>query len=985
MRRYFGLTCLCLLFLLLSADQAIVQESVQKVPPVPGFVYAEIEQVNPQLQALVDQLKAYRNIGNIEKANEIWKQIKPFIKYEPEKLETVKKIEYGIVRDSYDEGGRGGIESWWTSDPYILLTYNHDKSTSMEVASGHGTYNPNMYIAAEKWAGYANPDNIMLTRSDTHGTSWPGGTSYRKEVDNSDYQLSIPKIKQILPNDLGIVFTRRYSATDYDIHLVKQSWDFSSSTYLYPDNSGGTIHHGPDIASDYDDFGPGAYIYVVYWEGSPPTSLLSRRSIDGGTTWSSAITIATFDANTQSGNPHCSIDYENFNLYVAFTRKVYTGSQYIESVAVVKSSNGITWGTPTTVTNPGVAAYYPSVSAVGDTVIVAYEYPYSTSDMDIHYSYSTNAGSSWATNYGLAGSTSNEYKPTVRSYDGVGTYIYAAYNLAPSSIYVKRTTSAAPTAWTSIGNVKNSSLDIAQDDFPGLVPKLTNTGDTSGVAVSWAEYYSSSYGYDVCMDASWQPCIPGSFANVSPADGATGIPVTAIIDWNASSGATSYDVYFGTSSSPSLAATTTSTSWDPPGSLSYFTHYYWYIVAKNACGGISGSLWDFYTEAAPGVPTVTTSAVTSITALSAVSGGNVTSDGGTSVTARGVCWSTSIDPTTANPHTSDGTGTGTFVSNITGLYPSTHYYVRAYATNAVGTGYGSQLEFTTAAWIQIPGNLKSLVAGDFITTGADDLAGLNASGAVYYTTNLGTWNPIPIPGSMTFASLVVGDFNNNGTDDLAGLTTTGAIYYTTNFSTWTNIPGTMASLVVGDFDNNGYDDLAGVNASGGIYYTTNLSTWTSVPGTLAGLVAGDFNNSGTADLAGLNASGWIYYTTNLSTWTRISGTMAKLAVGDFIATGADDLAGLNSSGWIYYSTNLSTWTRISGTMAKLAVGDFNNNGLSDLAGLNSSGWIYYSTNLSSWTRIPGILDKLVVGDFNNDGKDDLAGLNAGGSIFYTFL
>ncbi len=94
-------------------------------------------------------------------------------------------------------------------------------------------------------------------------------------------------------------------------------------------------------------------------------------------------------------------------------------------------------------------------------------------------------------------------------------------------------------------------------------------------------------------------------------------------------------------------------------------------------------------------PTVTTAAVTSITSNSAVSGGNVTSDGGTPVTARGVCWSTSANPTTADTCTSNGTGTGTFSSTITGLSPGSTYHVRAYATNT-GTGYGSDLTFATA-------------------------------------------------------------------------------------------------------------------------------------------------------------------------------------------------------------------------------------------------------------------------------------------------
>lgn len=96
-------------------------------------------------------------------------------------------------------------------------------------------------------------------------------------------------------------------------------------------------------------------------------------------------------------------------------------------------------------------------------------------------------------------------------------------------------------------------------------------------------------------------------------------------------------------------------------------------------------------------PLNSTVAVTAVTQTSASSGGNVTSDGGSPVTARGVCWSTSPGPTTAGGHTTDGSGTGNYTSYLTGLLVNTLYYVRAYATNTAGTFYGNQLSFTTLA------------------------------------------------------------------------------------------------------------------------------------------------------------------------------------------------------------------------------------------------------------------------------------------------
>ena len=101
---------------------------------------------------------------------------------------------------------------------------------------------------------------------------------------------------------------------------------------------------------------------------------------------------------------------------------------------------------------------------------------------------------------------------------------------------------------------------------------------------------------------------------------------------------------------------------------------------------------------------VATASITNISATSATCGGVVTDDGGYEVTARGVCWSASPNPTINDSHTTDGTGTGSFASNITGLTPYTTYYVRAYATNSKGTAYGEQKTFIAAYTFSVSSN-----------------------------------------------------------------------------------------------------------------------------------------------------------------------------------------------------------------------------------------------------------------------------------------
>jgi uncharacterized protein (TIGR02145 family) len=111
------------------------------------------------------------------------------------------------------------------------------------------------------------------------------------------------------------------------------------------------------------------------------------------------------------------------------------------------------------------------------------------------------------------------------------------------------------------------------------------------------------------------------------------------------------------------------------------------------------------------IPTLTTTTVTSITTTTASSGGNITSDGGGAVTARGVCWSTTVNPTIANSKTIDGIGIDSFVSSITGLTQATIYHVRAYATNSVGTAYGNDVQFVTGTPVVIPTVTTQAVTG----------------------------------------------------------------------------------------------------------------------------------------------------------------------------------------------------------------------------------------------------------------------------------
>jgi uncharacterized protein (TIGR02145 family) len=145
----------------------------------------------------------------------------------------------------------------------------------------------------------------------------------------------------------------------------------------------------------------------------------------------------------------------------------------------------------------------------------------------------------------------------------------------------------------------------------------------------------------------------------------------------------------------------------------------------------------------PSLPEVTTGTVTRIVQTNAYAGGEVTNDGGAQVTARGVCWNISADPTISNEKTSDSTGTGLFTSYISGLTPSTMYYLRAYASNSEGTSYGDQVIFTTRE-VDVP---TLITSGFKSVTAASSMGGGDVSndGGITVTARGVCWNSTGMP------------------------------------------------------------------------------------------------------------------------------------------------------------------------------------------------------------------------------------------------
>jgi uncharacterized protein (TIGR02145 family) len=169
------------------------------------------------------------------------------------------------------------------------------------------------------------------------------------------------------------------------------------------------------------------------------------------------------------------------------------------------------------------------------------------------------------------------------------------------------------------------------------------------------------------------------------------------------------------------------------------TTYYIRSYAINSAGTGYGNNITFQTTVTS-VPSLTTRELLNITNTTATGGGSITNDGGSIITVKGICWGTSPNPTTLDSKTTDGTGTTTFTSFITGLSASVTYYVRAYATNSTGTGYGNQETFTTSTTSNTLPVVTSTSVTRLTTVQATFNAEVNSQGGGTVTERGAVWN-----------------------------------------------------------------------------------------------------------------------------------------------------------------------------------------------------------------------------------------------------
>jgi streptogramin lyase len=298
------------------------------------------------------------------------------------------------------------------------------------------------------------------------------------------------------------------------------------------------------------------------------------------------------------------------------------------------------------------------------------------------------------------------------------------------------------------------------------------------------------------------------------------------------------------------------------------------------------------------VPTLTTTTVNSITNTTAFSGGSGINANGLTVTSKGICWDTLPNPTIAKSHTSNGTGTANFTASLTNLIASKTYYVRAYATDSAGTGYGNQVTFTTLS--NLPTLTTKAITSISYTTASSGGSSINGKG--YTITVKGVcWDTLPNPTitkSHTSNGTGTANFTASLTNLIPGKTYYVRAYATNNvgtgygnqvtFTTISNIP-TLTTTAITSINYNYTTASSGGSSINGKGYTITVKgiCWDTLPNptiikshTSNGTGTGNF----TASLINLKP-GKTYYVRAYATTSKGTGygnelsfTIPKLAI-----------------------------------------------------------------------------------------------------------
>jgi hypothetical protein len=391
----------------------------------------------------------------------------------------------------------------------------------------------------------------------------------------------------------------------------------------------------------------------------------------------------------------------------------------------------------------------------------------------------------------ISGLTNESSLPTIytASLSGIsstkaisGGNITSAGSTAVSARGVCWGTQANPTVDLNTKTIDGTGIGTFISNIIGLV-----AGTTYHIRAYATNNSGTAYGEDVEFTSNISALVPTvlttSVSVITKTSAISG--GTIIADDNSTINAKG--ICWGTSTNPTIAnsktldVTGTATFTSAIIGLNAGTNYHARAYATNSVGTGYGQDIAFTTLTEIVVPVLSTAMTTATSNAAATSGGNITFDGGATVTSKGVCWSESANPTTANSKTLNGAGMEAFTSSITGLAAGTTYHVRAYATNSVGTGYGQDISITTPTAAILP----TLTTTNTVATSATTASSggiITADGGAPVTFRGVCWSTDPNPTTSNAKSLDgtgTGPFQSN-ISGLSGSSTYHVRAYATN-------------------------------------------------------------------------------------------------------------------------------------------------------------------------------------------------------------
>jgi hypothetical protein len=449
------------------------------------------------------------------------------------------------------------------------------------------------------------------------------------------------------------------------------------------------------------------------------------------------------------------------------------------------TARGIVWGTSTaptialatkTTDGTGVGTYTSSITGL-TSGITYFVRAYATNSVGTKYGseISFNTTQAVAT---LAATTAASYIGSTTATSG-GNITYNGGATVTVSGVVWSTTST-PTISLSTKTTNVATTGTYTSSLTGLTPgtlyyvrsyATNSVGTNYGTQISFTTLNTATI--SATASATSITSSTATIGGTITADGGAAVTTRGVV-YGTITGSATYSVTSGTGTGTYTINLT---------GLTPATTYFVRSFATNSVGTVYGTETSFTTIAI--APTLTTTAANSVTKYAASAGGTIASNGGSVITASGICWSTTATPTTSDSKTTDGTISGTFTSSLTGLTAGTTYFVRAYATNAIGTGYGFAQSFTTLSTSSNNPVLASTTPASSITSSSAILGGnitdegatqVSVRGLVYGTTT----------GSSTF-SVTIGSGAGTFTSTLTGLTQ-GTTYFVRSFGT--NVQGT---------------------------------------------------------------------------------------------------------------------------------------------------------------------------------------------------